>query len=350
MKKKPERSRETLSPDQLLEVVNAKFGYDVLNYASHPKFAIKRIPTGILAVDELLGGGFARGRYFEVYGGFSIGKTTLCLRLIANAQAQQLTCFWLDPEKSFDPEWAQRCGVDLENLFVVQDLDFGDHYFDVAHAFLRSGEFGVGICDSIASLYPQQEDEKPTSNLMPGTQARLMSKGLRKLTAANKQTVLGFINQTREKIGVMYGDSTTTPGGKAMGFYAGVRLRMNQVETLKETREVYDDKKGQYVQKEIKTGHRIGLVVEKNKTGGAKRHDTSSMVFRYREQDFDTSDMLFNLGMKYGLVKKKGNTFSYSNISAVGRDNFKKLLSEKALYAEQLEEEITGMMKGGEST
>lgn len=325
----------------LLSAINKKLGFEALNFASHPKFKIERIPTNIPAIDDLLSGGFARGRYFEIFGDFSLGKTTICLYLVAAAQNMGLDCFWLDPERSFSNEWASHCGVDTDSLLLVQELDFGDQYFDVAQALLRGSEFGVGICDSIAALYPQQEDDKPTSSLMPGTQARLMSKGLRKLTASNKKTALGFINQTRQKIGVMYGDPTTTSGGKAMAFYAGSRLHLRYSEQIKEKLQVYDDKSGAYKGKDVKVGVRVSVIVEKDKTGGAHREDTASFIFRHDWQRFDEGDMLFNLGRKHGLIKKNGNNYRFSKWTVLGKDNFQEMIRETPVLRRKLTVAVT---------
>lgn len=330
--------------EQMLVEINTKLGYEALNIASNPKYKIDRIPTGIPAVDYLLSGGFARGHYFEIFGDYSLGKTTICLRLVAQAQALDLDCFWLDPEKSFDSTWATHCGVDTEKLIVAQDLDFGDQYFDVAQALLRGGKFGVGICDSIAALYPQQEDSKPTSNLMPGTQARLMSKGLRKLNASKKGCVLGFINQTRDKLGVMFGDPTTTTGGRAMSFYAGTRIHLIRSEQIKESMQVYEDKSGEYRKKDVKVGERIIVKVEKDKTGAAQRNATTTLVFRGDIADFDLADQLFGLGMKSGVITKKGNSYSFSKTTILGRDKFKAAIRKRSVLREKLSAAIYASM------
>lgn len=272
--------------------------------ASHPDFKIQRLPTGILGVDFLLNGGVARGRHTEVFGNFSVGKTYLAFKLIAETQAGGGRCAYLDVEKTFDPDHAFHIGVDLEHL-VVPPLPNANKIVDFIEALLYSRLYDVIVVDSIAALLPQDEQSRSSEQASMGTyQARLMSAALRKLTTANQKTVLFWTNQQREAIGDMWKHMVTS-GGRSMGFYAGERLEMVKTEEIKQNYVVIDPKTGAAKETPVAVGHRVLIRVEKSKVGNLPK-DQSTFVYLYEPQAIDTIEDLLYLGRRLGFVHNSG--------------------------------------------
>src|SRR6201747_2420856 len=223
--------------DMALAQIDKQFGKgSVMRLGDNPEVAMKVIPTGSIALDIALGiGGLPRGRIVEIYGPESSGKTTLALHAIANAQAAGGICAFIDAEHALDPDYAARLGVDTDSLLVSQP-DTGEQALEIADMLVRSGALDILVIDSVAALVPRAEIEGEMGDSHVGLQARLMSQALRKMTGAlaNTNTTAIFINQLREKIGVMFGSPETTTGGKALKFYASVRLDVRRIETLKD--------------------------------------------------------------------------------------------------------------------
>lgn len=346
-KKAPAKKRsgdeaQAMTPDMVAVMINKKWP-GAMKKASDPDLRITRIPCGILSIDMLLGGGFARRRHFEIYGGYNVGKTYTTYCLIANAQREGLHAAFLDVEGTFDPEFAEACGVDLEKLHMPE-FAHGNRAIDIIETLLRSEAFDVIVLDSIAALLPKAELEMDMEGGSMGThQAKMMSAALRRLTAANRKTVMVYINQTREAIGVMFGKRSITSGGKAMGFYAGTRLEMVRTENIKRKAKSIKASNGDEVAGEIVVGHRVLVRVEKDKTGGAKPHDETSFVFSYDLGGADPIEDLMYLGRKMRLVKKSGTAWwieGYEDEKQTGRPAFRRWLRKNVAVAEELRDAI----------
>lgn len=311
----------TKTSDDVRDSINKIFKAEVLKYASDDEFKIRRLPTGILTIDRILGGGVARGRFTEFYGNYSVGKTYTSLRTIATAQRSGVQCAYADAERSFDPRWANNLGVDTGTLAIFIPED-GEQLIDVVESILRGGEFGIVVVDSIAALIPKKEVEERADKEQMGLAGKLTSKMMRRLTAANKHnTAVILINQVREKIGVMWGKPETTTGGRAIPFYAGQRLEFRKGEKIK--KEV--DGKTQTV------GFNVTIRVEKDKTGpNVERQGTVTFLGK---QGIDKYEEIVTLAELDGILQHKGNSYSYNGDSATGREAFKRMLrKDRKLY------------------
>jgi recombination protein RecA len=284
---------------------------------------VEHIPTGSLAVDAAIGiGGIPRGRVVEVFGPESSGKTTLALSIVGQAQKQGGVAAFIDAEHALDPDYAKRLGVDLDDLLVSQP-DSGEQALEIAEMLVRSNAVDVVVIDSVAALVPRAELEGEMGDSHVGLHARLMSQALRKLTAivAKSRTTLLFINQIREKIGVMFGNPETTTGGRALKFYASVRLDIRRIASLKDRDEV--------------VGSRAKIKVVKNKVAAP---------FRQAEFDIDynegisRSGELVDLGVEHKLIDKSGAWYAYGELRlGQGRENAKQFLRENPELADELE-------------
>lgn len=327
--KATKKAEKKATPASIAAKINKHYKKPVLRLASDPIFQITRIPSGVLAVDYLTKGGFARNRHNEIFGSANVGKTALTYRFIAMAQSLGLNCAFFDVENGFDPKFAASLGVDLSKLYMGEH-EYGNQLIDIMTAELYSGVFDVIVLDSIAALLPKGEYEKATEAGSFGAEhAKLMSTALRKLTAANKRTCIVYINQTRDNLGVIFGKRSNTTGGRAMGFYAGMRIEMVRTEAIKRPGRVIDPAKGDEARKPVIKGHRILLKVDKNKTGGAKNADEGTLVFDYDLGNFDPIEDLIYIGRRFGWIKKSGDTWSlvrHPKSKKKGRANFKKWL------------------------
>lgn len=337
----PRRTAETIS--EAVQAVNRRWPGALIK-ASDPSLRIEHLPTGILALDMVVGG-FARGRHTEIYGGYNIGKTATTYKLIATSQAAGLKCAFMDVEGTFDPDFASHLGVDLDLLEFPEHGQNANRLVNIMETLLRSEEYDVIVLDSIAALMPASEEDADMEQGSYGTaQAKLMSQALRRLTAANKRTALVYINQTRQAIGVVFGNKAITSGGRAMGFYAGTRLEMIRIETLKRSTKQVDTKTGKSVSRDIVRGHRVLIKVEKDKTGAVRNGAETTYVFDYDNSCFDPIEDLIYLGRLYGLVHlSSGNKWwveGFKEETASGRPRFYKWLKTNRAVAEELEEMI----------
>lgn len=299
----------------------------------------------------MLGGGFARGRHTELFGAYSVGKTYLSYRLIASAQQLGLECAYVDAERTFEPVFAKRAGVDLGALVYDEQRASGEQLVDHMEALLRSGNYGVIVLDSIAALLPLPETENSMEKTTMGTaRAKLMSRALPRLTVANNDTVLVYINQLRDSMSMF--SKATTSGGRAMAFYAGTRLEMVRTEVIKRKSQVVDPKKLKAQESDVVKGHRVMARVEKDKTGGQHYGASASFVFDYDIGGVDKTEELIYLGMVMDLVKRKGDKFwveGYEEDAQVYAKKFHSWLNKNTAVAEELEENIMAVINESSS-
>jgi recombination protein RecA len=291
------------------------------------KMAVDAIPTGAIALDLALGvGGFPRGRVIEIYGPESSGKTTLALHVIAEAQRQGGVAAIIDAEHALDPVMAQNmCGVKVEDLLVSQP-DTGEQALEICEMLVRSGAVDVVVVDSVAALTPRAEIEGDMGDSLPGLQARLMSQALRKLTAAisKSRCCVIFINQIREKIGVMFGNPETTPGGRALKFYSSMRLEIRRSDQIKAGTDI--------------VGMRAKVTVRKNKVAPPFRSAEFDLMW---SEGISRSGGLLDVGTEMGLIKKAGAHFSFGDTRlGLGRENAKEFLRQNPEIAAEIERQI----------
>jgi recombination protein RecA len=289
---------------------------------------VESIPTGSLALDIALGvGGVPKGRVVEIYGPESSGKTTLSQHIIAEAQKQGGVCAFVDVEHALDPLYAQKCGVQIDDLYVSQP-DTGEQALEITEALVRSGVLSIVVVDSVAALVPRAEIEGDMGDSHMGLQARLMSQALRKLAGAIKttNTIVIFTNQLRQKIGVMFGNPETTTGGMALKFYASVRMDIRRIQAIKDKGEV--------------TGNRTRVTVKKNKV--APPFKVAEFDIMYNEGISKVGDIL-DIAVEEEIVDKRGSFYSYADTRlAQGRENAKGYLLENPEMAFEIENIIRG--------
>ena len=287
---------------------------------------VEAIPTGALSLDMALGiGGVPRGRIIEVFGPESSGKTTLALHIVAEAQKMGGDAAFIDAEHALDPVYAKKLGVDIDNLIVSQP-DTGEQALEITESLVRSGALDVIVVDSVAALVPKAEIDGDMGDSHMGLQARLMSQALRKLTGAlNKtKTVLIFINQLREKIGVMFGNPETTTGGRALKFYASVRLDIRKIENIKQDGEV--------------KGNRVRVKVIKNKVAPPFREAEFDVVYG---EGISKAGNILDMAVNLDIIEKSGSWFSYNGERiGQGRENVKRYLKENPKLLEEVESKV----------
>ena len=291
------------------------------------------IPTGSVGLNAALGvGGYPRGRIIEIYGPESSGKTTLAIHAIAEAQKMGGIAAIIDAEHAFDRFYAQKLGVDIDNLLISQP-DCGEQALEIAEQLIRSSAIDIIVIDSVAALTPKAEIEGEMGDNKVGLQARLMSQALRKLTSAisKTKTTCIFINQLREKIGVMFGNPETTTGGNALKFYSSVRLDIRRVSQLKDGEDAI--------------GNSVRVKVVKNKVAPPFRKAEFDIMFG---EGISRTGEIVDLGVQYGIIKKSGSFFSYNDTKlAQGRDRTKALIADNPELAEELQAKIAEAIKGG---
>lgn len=306
-----------------------------LGERTEDRFKIDVIPTGSVALDLALGvGGFPRGRIIEIYGPEASGKTTIALHVIAEAQKKGGQCAFVDAEHALDPVRAETIGINLDDLLLSQP-DTGEQALEITETLVRSGALDVIVVDSVAALVPRAELEGEMGDAVIGLQARLMSQALRKLTGAisKSKTVLIFTNQLRQKIGVMFGNPETTPGGLALKFYASVRLDVRRIEVLKDGDTV------------IGSRHRVRVV--KNKVAPPLRVAEFDIM---NDEGISKSGGLIDVAVDLGLMEKRGSFFNYDGKPlAQGREGAKSALKENAKLAEEVEKKIRDAVSSGKT-
>ncbi len=332
----PEAGREKALETTLLGL-RKRFGDGVImRLGESTGLNVDAIPTGSIALDIALGvGGIPRGRITEIYGPEASGKTTLCQHIIAEAQKRGGIAAFIDVEHALDPAYARRCGVNIDELYISQP-DTGEQALEIAEALVRSGAVDVIVIDSVAALVPRAEIEGEMGDAHMGLQARLMSQALRKLAGAIKRsnTAVVFTNQLRMKIGVLFGNPETTPGGNALKFYASVRLDMRRMEAIKQGGAV--------------VGNRVKVSVKKNKVAPPFRVAEFEIMF---DEGISRTGDLLDVATALGVVEKRGAFYSYGDLRlGQGRDNAKAFLAENPdLFAEidQKVREIAGLTRQG---
>ncbi len=290
--------------------------------------SIEAIPTGALSLDLALGiGGVPRGRVVEIYGPESSGKTTLAQHILAETQRLGGAVAYIDAEHALDPIYAKACGMDVDNMLISQP-DTGEQALEIVDMLVRSGAVDAIVVDSVAALVPRAEIEGDMGDSHVGLQARLMSQALRKLTAgiSRSNTVVIFINQLREKIGVMFGNPETTPGGKALKFYASVRLDIRRIDQIKQGTEVVGGR------------HKVKIV--KNKVAPPFRIAEFDLMYA---EGISKEGGILDLGVEMGFVKKSGAFFSYGELRlGQGRENAKEFLRQNTPLRDEIEGQIRG--------
>ena len=307
--------------------IEKQFGKgSVMKLGNFKAMEVEAISTGALSLDVALGiGGVPRGRIIEIYGPESSGKTTLALHIIAEAQKEQGEVAFIDAEHALDPVYAKHLGVDIDNLIVSQP-DTGEQALEITEALIRSGALDVIVVDSVAALVPKAEIDGDMGDSHIGLQARLMSQALRKLAGAvNKsKTVIIFINQLREKVGVMFGNPETTAGGRALKYYASVRLDIRKIENIKQDGEVI--------------GNRAKVKVVKNKVAPPFREAEFDILYG---KGISREGNILDLAVNLDIIEKSGSWFSYNGDKiAQGRENTKKYLLENPNITNEIEKKV----------
>ena len=313
--------------DAALSQIERHFGKgSIMRLGKRERVEIETIPSGSLGLDIALGtGGLPRGRVVEIYGPESSGKTTLALHAIAEAQKRGGTCAFVDAEHALDPTYARKLGVNIDDLLISQP-DAGEQALEIADTLVRSGAVDILVIDLVAALVPRAELDGEMGDVQPGSQARLMSQALRKLTASisRSNTMVVFINQIRMKIGVMYGSPETTSGGNALKFYASVRLDIRRIGAIKERDEVI--------------GNQTRVKVVKNKLAPPFKQVEFDIMYG---EGISKNGELIDLGVKAGVVEKSGAWFSYdSQRIGQGRENAKTFLKQNPELAAKIEAAI----------
>lgn len=310
--------------DKALSDIIKRYGEgSIMRLGENTTLAVDVIPTGSIAVDIALGvGGIPRGRVTEIYGPEGSGKTTLCLHIVAEAQKMGYTAAFIDMEHALDPAYSAKLGVNVEQLLVSQP-DTGEQALEITETLVRSGAVEVVVIDSVAALVPRSEIEGDMGDASMGMQARLMSQALRKLSGAINQTKTAviFTNQLRQKIGIMFGNPETTPGGLALKFYASVRLDVRRIQSIKVGNEV--------------TGNRVRVRVVKNKVAAPFR--TAEFDIMYNEGISKVGDLV-DLGSEFEIVTKRGAFYSFGDVRlGQGRENAKEFLRQNQDLAKEIE-------------
>ncbi len=322
-----ENTEKKKALEAAMSQIEKQFGKgSVMKLGEFKAMEIEAIPTGALSLDMALGiGGVPRGRIIEVFGPESSGKTTLALHVVAEAQKMGGEAAFIDAEHALDPVYAKKLGVDIDNLIVSQP-DTGEQALEITESLIRSGALDVIVVDSVAALVPKAEIDGDMGDSHMGLQARLMSQALRKLAGAiNKtKTVLIFINQLREKIGVMFGNPETTTGGRALKFYASVRLDIRKIENIKQDGEV--------------KGNRVRVKVIKNKVAPPFREAEFDIVYG---EGISKAGNILDMAVSMDIIEKSGSWFSYDgNRIGQGRENVKKYLKENPEILADVEQKV----------
>ena len=321
--------------DMALAQIERQFGEGaVMKMGERGQMKVEAVSSGSLAIDVALGiGGLPRGRVVEVYGPEASGKSTLAMHVVAEAQRTGGICAYVDAEHAMDPDYAKNIGVDVDELLISQP-DTGEQALEITDMLIRSGAIDVVVIDSVAALTPRAEIEGEMGDTHVGLQARLMSQALRKLTAnLNKtKTIVIFINQLREKIGVMFGSPETTPGGRALKFYSSIRIDIRRIEAIKSDGEV--------------TGSRTRIKVVKNKVAPPFRQAEFDIMYG---KGISREGSLVDVGVEQGIVKKSGAWYTYEGEQlGQGRENAKQFLTDNPEVMVEIDGRIRSQLGIGE--
>ncbi len=331
---KEKKSEKNRALDLALTQIEKQFGKGAIMKLGREKYqkAVEVIPTGALSLDMALGvGGVPRGRVVEIYGPEASGKTTLSLQIIANAQKAEGNAAFIDAEHALDPMYASKLGVDVDNLLISQP-DSGEQALEIAETLVRSGAVDVIVVDSVAALTPRAEIDGEMGDSHVGLQARLMSQALRKLssTIAKSRTCMIFINQLREKIGIMFGNPETTPGGRALKFYSSVRLDIRRISPMKIGNDII--------------GGRIRVKVVKNKVAPPFRQAEFDMTYL---DGISREGCIVDMALAHEILEKAGAWYAYKGTKiGQGREAAKTYLKENPELADKLEKEIREKLLG----
>jgi len=317
--------------ESTISTLNKRFGEgSIMKLGDARALDVEAIPTGSLSLDTAIGvGGVPRGRIIEIYGPESSGKTTLCQHIIAEAQKLGGVCAFIDVEHALDPAYARKIGVDVDALYISQP-DTGEQALEITEALVRSGAVDVVVVDSVAALVPRAEIEGEMGDSHMGLQARLMSQAMRKLSGVVKQTntVLIFTNQLRQKIGVMFGNPETTPGGMALKFYASVRLDIRRIQSLKASGETI--------------GNRTRVTVKKNKVAPPFKKAEFDIMFN---EGISRSGEILDMAVGNDIIEKRGSFYSYEGTRlGQGRENAKTFLRENSDLLDAIEDQLRALM------
>ncbi len=321
------------SLDQAILQIEKQFGKgSIMKMGEQPVQEIDVIPTGCITLDHALGiGGVPRGRIIEIYGPESSGKTTVSLHIVAQAQKLGGTAAFIDAEHALDPVYASKLGVDLDELYVSQP-DNGEQALDICETLVKSGAFDLVVIDSVAALTPKAEIEGEMGDSFMGAQARLMSQALRKLTAiTNKsKSCVVFINQLRDKIGVMFGNPETTTGGKALKFYSSIRLDVRRVDSIKDGSDI--------------VGNKTRVKVVKNKLAPPFKTAEFDIIYG---KGISNEGCILDLATQFDIIEKSGAWFAYNGDKiGQGRENAKDFLIKNPQIADEIEQKIRKKLKG----
>ncbi len=329
-----DEARRAILDKALGDIVKRYGEGSIMRMGEAQHMAVEAIPTGSLSLDISLGvGGIPRGRITEIYGPESSGKTTICQHIVAEAQRMGGMAAYIDMEHALDPKYASHCGVDIENLLISQP-DTGEQALEICETLVRSAAVDVVVVDSVAALVPRAEIEGDMGDASMGMQARLMSQALRKLSGAINQTKTSvvFTNQLRQKIGVMFGNPETTPGGLALKFYASVRLDVRRIQSIKVGPEI--------------VGNRVRVRVVKNKVAPPFR--TAEFDIMYNEGISKAGDII-DLATQLEIVTKRGAFFSYGDVRlGQGRENAKEFLRQNPEISSEIEMAVRQRAMGGD--
>ena len=322
--------------DMALAQIERQFGEGaVMKMGERGQMKVEAVSSGSLAIDVALGiGGLPRGRVVEVYGPEASGKSTLAMHVVAEAQRTGGICAYVDAEHAMDPDYAKNIGVDIDELLISQP-DTGEQALEITDMLIRSGAIDVGVIDSVAALTPRAEIEGEMGDTHVGLQARLMSQALRKLTAnlSKTKTIVIFINQLREKIGVMFGSPETTPGGRALKFYSSIRIDIRRIEAIKSDGEV--------------TGSRTRIKVVKNKVAPPFRQAEFDIMYG---KGISREGSLVDVGVEQGIVKKSGAWYTYEGEQlGQGRENAKQFLTANPEIMVEIDGRIRTQLGMGDS-
>lgn len=332
MSKNQKKDELKISVDQLLETLRDKYGEGaIMKLGDAKRVDVDVISTGSFSLDSALGvGGLPKGRIVEIYGPESSGKTTLALNVVAQAQKKGGKAAFIDAEHALDPEYARRLGVKVKELLISQP-DTGEEALNIMESLVRSGIIDVIVVDSVAALTPKAEIEGEMGAQFVGLQARMMSQALRKLSAlaAKSGTLLIFINQLREKVGVMFGNPETTPGGRALKFFSSVRIDIRRIAQIK---------KGDTV-----VGNRVRAKIVKNKVAAPFR--VAEFDIYYNEGISYETDVV-NAALKYGVISKSGASYKFGNVKlGVGMDNVKANLQKDKKLLKEIQKKVEEAIK-----